>query len=227
MTPVTLAGPRLALREAELEDADALLAIYGDPEVFPREPSTPARPDGPTAFDWAVVPAVRGQLDDPDPAWLERMGRITVPTLVGAGGSRSHLPQDWIAELAWQLPDCRIVTVEAGHMVHNVLPDEFTRVVVAFLRPAVEQAAGGRAPRPPALGLPQRRCVTARVGSQALVHDHAAGSRPGAARPGARGGVVRVSDPALARNRCGPLTVDARSITVATVPPHGSGVDAA
>ncbi|KJK56701.1 alpha/beta fold hydrolase [Saccharothrix sp. ST-888] len=119
------------------------LVLEDVPPPFPREPSTPARPDGPTAFDWAVVPAVRGQLDDPDPAWLERMGRITVPTLVVAGGSRSHLPQDRIAELAWRLPDCRVVTVEAGHMVHNVLPDEFTRVVVAFLRPAVEQAAGG------------------------------------------------------------------------------------
>ncbi|MFJ8431984.1 GNAT family N-acetyltransferase [Kitasatospora sp. NPDC094019] len=33
MTPVHLAGPRLALREIEHEDTDALLAIYGDPEA--------------------------------------------------------------------------------------------------------------------------------------------------------------------------------------------------
>ncbi|MFJ6774634.1 GNAT family N-acetyltransferase [Kitasatospora sp. NPDC091257] len=33
MTPAHLAGPRLALREIEPEDTDALLAIYGDPEA--------------------------------------------------------------------------------------------------------------------------------------------------------------------------------------------------
>ncbi|MFJ9774052.1 GNAT family N-acetyltransferase [Kitasatospora sp. NPDC101157] len=33
MTPVHLAGPRLAMREVEPEDTDALLAIYGDPEA--------------------------------------------------------------------------------------------------------------------------------------------------------------------------------------------------
>ncbi|KOU63676.1 acetyltransferase [Streptomyces sp. WM4235] len=33
MTPVNLAGPRLALREVEPEDTAALLAIYGDPEA--------------------------------------------------------------------------------------------------------------------------------------------------------------------------------------------------
>ena len=33
MTPVHLAGPRLALREIEHDDTDALLAIYGDPEA--------------------------------------------------------------------------------------------------------------------------------------------------------------------------------------------------
>ncbi len=33
MTPVHLAGPRLALREIEHEDTDALLAIYGDPKA--------------------------------------------------------------------------------------------------------------------------------------------------------------------------------------------------
>ncbi|MFJ8165538.1 GNAT family N-acetyltransferase [Streptomyces sp. NPDC096136] len=33
MTPVHLAGPRLALREVEPQDTAALLAIYGDPEA--------------------------------------------------------------------------------------------------------------------------------------------------------------------------------------------------
>ncbi|MFD9353578.1 GNAT family N-acetyltransferase [Streptomyces sp. NPDC060031] len=33
MTPVHLAGPRLALREVEPDDTDDLLAVYGDPEA--------------------------------------------------------------------------------------------------------------------------------------------------------------------------------------------------
>ncbi len=44
MTSVHMAGPRLALREVEPEDADALLAIYGDPEATRHlsfEPRTP------------------------------------------------------------------------------------------------------------------------------------------------------------------------------------------
>ncbi len=44
MTPVHLAGPRLALREVEPEDTDALLAIYGDAEATRHlsfEPRTP------------------------------------------------------------------------------------------------------------------------------------------------------------------------------------------
>ncbi len=44
MTPVHLTGPHLALREVEPEDADALLAVYGDPEATRHlsfEPRTP------------------------------------------------------------------------------------------------------------------------------------------------------------------------------------------
>ncbi|MFF7076027.1 GNAT family N-acetyltransferase [Streptomyces lavendulae] len=44
MTPVHLAGPRLALREVEPEDAADLLAIYGDPDATRHlsfEPRTP------------------------------------------------------------------------------------------------------------------------------------------------------------------------------------------
>ncbi|WP_344634564.1 alpha/beta hydrolase [Kitasatospora cystarginea] len=120
------------------------LVLEDVPPPFPREPSTPTKPEEPTVFDWAVVPAIRGQVDSPDPGWLTRMPEITVPTLVVAGGSGSHVPQDRIAELAWRLPDCRIVTLEAGHMVHNTMPEEFAEVVLEFLRPAVGAATAGR-----------------------------------------------------------------------------------
>lgn len=45
MTPVHLAGPRLALREVEPEDAVDLLAIYGDPEATRHLSFEPRTPD--------------------------------------------------------------------------------------------------------------------------------------------------------------------------------------
>ncbi|EFL16115.1 GNAT family protein [Streptomyces sp. C] len=45
MTPVHLAGPRLALREVEPEDTAGLLAIYGDPEATRHLSFEPRTPD--------------------------------------------------------------------------------------------------------------------------------------------------------------------------------------
>ena len=66
----------------------------------PRERRAPERPEGDVPFDWEMVLAIRGQIDHPDPAWLERLGRITARTLVIGGGAGSHVPQDWVADLA-------------------------------------------------------------------------------------------------------------------------------
>jgi 3-oxoadipate enol-lactonase len=80
-----------------------------------------------------MVLAIRGQIDSPDPAWLERLGRITAPTLVIGGGAASHVPQDWVADLARQIPGARLETIEAGHSIHRADPDAFTRAALAFL----------------------------------------------------------------------------------------------
>lgn len=111
------------------------LVLEEAPMPRPRERTTPARPDGDLGFDWETVPAVRRQVDTPDPAWLERLSRITAGTLVVAGGPRSHVPQEGVAELARRIPGGRIVTIPAGHLVHNAEPGEFTEVVLRFLRP--------------------------------------------------------------------------------------------
>jgi hypothetical protein len=87
-------------------------------------------------FDWAVVPAIKGQVDEPAPAWLERLGEISALTLVVAGGPQSHVPQDQISEMARRIPDCQAVTIPAGHLVHDAMPGEFTETVMRFLRPA-------------------------------------------------------------------------------------------
>ncbi|MFC9331381.1 alpha/beta fold hydrolase [Kitasatospora sp. NPDC057015] len=109
------------------------LVLEDVPAPLPRKPGELVRPAGPLTYDWAVVPAVRRQLDEPDPAWLAALGRIEAPTLVVAGGSRSHVPQDGVAELARLVPDCRIVTIPVGHLVHAAGPEEFAVVVSDFL----------------------------------------------------------------------------------------------
>jgi 3-oxoadipate enol-lactonase len=118
-----------------LEDVAALL---------PRKRSIPARPDGDVPFDWEMVLAIRRQIDDPDPAWLERLSGIAAETLVIGGGSRSHVPQDRVAELARRIPGARCETIPAGHLIHQAEPEAFTQAALRFLRPA---GAPGRSPR--------------------------------------------------------------------------------
>lgn len=99
----------------------------------PRAPSPPARPDGALAFDWKVVEQVRPEIDNFDPAWSELVATIDCPTLVIAGGSTSPVPQEQIADLVDRLPDGRMVTLEAGHLVHTHSPQEFIGQLQGFL----------------------------------------------------------------------------------------------
>jgi pimeloyl-ACP methyl ester carboxylesterase len=99
----------------------------------PRPAAPPTRPDGVLEFDWRVVEQVRPEIDDPDPRWAEVVARISAPTLVIAGGPSSHVPQEDVAELVRAVPDGRLVTVDAGHLVHETRPDEFTHHLVTFL----------------------------------------------------------------------------------------------
>lgn len=85
-------------------------------------------------YDWAVVPAILAQLNDPDPAWWAELPAITAPTLVIGGGSTSPVPQQLLAKLAGLVPDATLVTIEgAGHAVHRNRPAEFLAAVWSFL----------------------------------------------------------------------------------------------
>ena len=112
------------VRRLILEDVAALR---------PRERDTLERPQGELPFDWAMVLAIRRQIDNPDPAWLGRLGLITAQTLVIGGGAASHVPQDWVAELARRIPGGRMETIEAGHLIHRTEPEAFTEAALAFL----------------------------------------------------------------------------------------------
>jgi len=108
-----------------LEDVAAPLA---------RNAGVPARPEGQLPYDWEMVLAVRGQIDNPDPAWLGRLSQITAHTLVLGGGPASHIPQDRVAELARRIPGARIETIPAGHLIHQTEPASFTEAALRFLQ---------------------------------------------------------------------------------------------
>jgi pimeloyl-ACP methyl ester carboxylesterase len=99
----------------------------------PRPATVPPRPPGTLSFDWRVVEQVRPEIDDPDPGWVDVVAGISAPTLVIAGGPSSPVPQEHVAELVSILPDGRLVSVDAGHLVHDGQPDEFTRHLLTFL----------------------------------------------------------------------------------------------
>ncbi|MGW7369881.1 alpha/beta fold hydrolase [Streptomyces sp. NPDC054841] len=125
------AGYLLAEDEPELlgrlvvEDAAPLVAL--DPPRAPAE-----RPAGVLDFDWPVVPSLDAQLNEPDPAWRARLGAISAPTLVIGGGATSHIDQEELARLAALIPAGRLVTIEAGHLVHEARPEEFLAALREF-----------------------------------------------------------------------------------------------
>lgn len=102
----------------------------------PRQRSTPERADGELPYDWEMVLAIRSQIDNPDPAWLGRLGQITAQTLVIGGGPPSYVPQEWVAELAGQIPGAAMETIPAGHQIHSADPEAFTQMALGFLNPA-------------------------------------------------------------------------------------------
>ena len=111
----------------------AALVLAEAPPPVPLGLQPPARPPGELDYDWSLRPAIIAELNAPDPDWPERLAGIAVPTLVIGGGDRSHLPQDDIVAMAGFMPAARFVTIDAGHLVHVMRPDEFAAAVEDFL----------------------------------------------------------------------------------------------
>lgn len=111
------------------------LVLEEGPLPFPAEPRRPVPdgPDGPTPYDWRVVPGIAVQRNDPPARHWDGLAEITAPTLLIAGGPRSHLRQDQLAKAADRIPGARLTTIDAGHMVHDERPAEFLAVLRDFL----------------------------------------------------------------------------------------------
>ncbi len=72
------------------------------------------------------------------------LGRATMPILVVSGGS-DHWMQLWEARRLTELLPCgeQYVVPEVGHMLPMIVPDEFNRVVLEFLRRVAPAGAAG------------------------------------------------------------------------------------
>lgn len=110
------------------------LVVEDVPPPYPRDRAIPERPAGSLDFDWAVVPAIIGQVNAGNPAAWGRLGAITAPTLLIGGGPESHIPQDKLTAVAARIPRCEMVTIPAGHHVHVGRPAEFASVILSWLR---------------------------------------------------------------------------------------------
>ncbi|AZB41541.1 alpha/beta hydrolase [Bacillus sp. FJAT-42376] len=110
------------------------LIVEDTPPPFPDKPlDIPSEPSDPLPFDWAVVPSIMRQLNEPNPNWWARLPDISAPTLI-IGGGASHIPQDKLKEVSELIPDCELVTIEgAGHFVHDEKLPEFLAAVEYFL----------------------------------------------------------------------------------------------
>jgi 3-oxoadipate enol-lactonase len=111
----------------------ARLVVEDAPPPFPRERPLPVRPAGDLPFDWAVVPAIAAEVNDPSLRWWRHLPEITAPTLLVGGGPTSPIPQDLLADVCRAVPDCTLVTIPVGHDVHESAPGAFVETVLTWL----------------------------------------------------------------------------------------------
>jgi len=64
----------------------------------------------------------------------DRIGELSVPTLVVRGARSGHLGADTARRMVERIPDARVVDVAAGHNVHLDRPAELADALVAFAR---------------------------------------------------------------------------------------------
>lgn len=130
----SVGGPPAYLYAARYPDRVDRLVLEDPAPPWPRAQRVLARPEGPLPFDWDVT-ALSNEFTGPQVSlWRDALRDIQAPALLIAGGPASHVDQGQLAEMATLIPDCELVTIPAGHLVHAARPAEFTAVVTSFLR---------------------------------------------------------------------------------------------
>lgn len=92
---------------------------------FPPVSDTP--PDA-VDYDWEARRQLLEHLNSPDPAWWADVEKVTAPTLIIAG-SQHH---DELEEATRRLPNGNLITIEAGHWIHQSRPDAFVDAIRSF-----------------------------------------------------------------------------------------------
>ncbi len=136
---VTLVGhsigaPPAYLYAARHPDRVARLVLEEPAPPWPRARRALTRPDDPMPFDWDAT-ALSNEFTEPRVgSWRDSLGNVRAPALLIAGGEASHVDQGQFADMARLIPDCELVTIPVGHLVHAARPAEFTAAVTRFLR---------------------------------------------------------------------------------------------
>jgi 3-oxoadipate enol-lactonase len=136
---VTLVGHSIGAPPAYLYSARhpgrvARLVLEDPAPPWPRAQRVLTRPEGALPFDWDAT-ALSNEFTDPQAgSWRDALRQVRARTLLVAGGPDSHIDQAQLADMAGLIPDCELVTIPAGHLVHADRPAEFTAVVAGFLR---------------------------------------------------------------------------------------------
>jgi 3-oxoadipate enol-lactonase len=130
----SVGGPPAYLYAARHQDRVARLVLEEPAPPWPRARRSVDRTEGPLPFDWQVT-ALSNEFTDPRvSAWRDSLRHVRAPALLIAGGPASHIDQRQLTEMATLIPDCELVTIPAGHLVHAVRPAQFTAAVSGFLR---------------------------------------------------------------------------------------------
>lgn len=129
----SIGGPPAYLYSARRPDRIARLVLEDPAPPWPRARRVLTRPDGPPPFDWDAT-ALSNEFADPQVgSWRDSLRQVRAPALLIAGGPASHVDQSQLADMAALIPDCELVTIPAGHLVHAARPAEFTAAVTNFL----------------------------------------------------------------------------------------------
>ncbi len=143
-----MGGAVAYLVAAQRPDQVERLIVEDVPPPFPRDRSIPERLGGGAGHRRA------GQR--PDLRYWKHLPDISAPTLLIGGGATSHILQDKLVEVAKLLPNCSLLTIPAGHQVHETQPAAFTEAVLTWLGGHVPQSQNSTEVKRPTVAKPTR-----------------------------------------------------------------------
>lgn len=88
----------------------------------------PGTPPEPVEYDWEARRQLFRQLNYPDPSWWADVEKVTAPTLVIAGSAHDAE----LEEATRRLPYGNLITIEAGHWIHETRPEAFVAAIQTF-----------------------------------------------------------------------------------------------